>query len=382
MRYERSDAELWWKHGCLSYLDRFTQHVNTKDALFSPRVFPLIALKLLHLLLRPHKPDFSPCSRTSTSVNCKGQRPSLEYINEDKQDKQLVLTQQANQNPLSRLVSTAGTDYCCRLAERSAVRQQWHHTFTGSGLMDFCKIVFAWELPTIYAAVGTFQWKHDGTLQSSSTRANADGLLGGNRPGQENQGLHHGSSTRVWWPRVLWNTLWSSGCAAQHNPVDSPTIKLCAFTGLTGSCLLAKLFGGTKWSVGGTMSPQRSPWNWMTQCCYRLSFSLFGSRPEVGIVVVYKFTPEYNKRNSTPTPRRRLSSEQDVQTRLSIQENFITGFCLSALISVSPRNVSFCHKPYTNLKSDDKTSFVALPFPQNTLKSPPGSPSAAQPALI
>lgn len=89
MHYERSDAELWCKHGCLSNLDRFTQ---LKTLHFYPEY--LIALKWLHLLLRPHKPDFSPCSTTSTSVKRRRQRPSLDYINEDRPKKQLVLTQQ------------------------------------------------------------------------------------------------------------------------------------------------------------------------------------------------------------------------------------------------------------------------------------------------
>lgn len=201
-----------------------------------------------------------------------------------------------------------------------------------------------------------FQWKHDGTLQCSWTRANTEGFLAGNRPRQANQagcvkyeGLHHGSSTWVWWTRVLWNTRWSSRSPANHSPIfDCPTIKLIVHSQdwLTGSFLLLKLFGETGWSVGGTrLHGQVREIQLRNGQCYRLSFSLFGSGPVVGMVVLYKFPPEFDKRNSTPTPRRRLSL-LFVTNRTSKRvcpfrktSSRVTGFCLSALISVSPRNV-------------------------------------------
>lgn len=77
---------------------------------------------------------------------------------------------------------------------------------------------------------------------------------------------------------------------------------------LTGSCLLVKLFGETGWSVGGIcLHREVREIQLRNGECYWLSFSLFGSRPEVGIVVLYKFPPEYEKKNSTQSPRWRLS---------------------------------------------------------------------------
>lgn len=113
--------------------------MNSPRHFILPRVFD--RFKMAPLLLRTHKLDFSPCSATSTSVKGRRQIPSLDYINEDRRNKQLVLTQ-ANLDPLSRFDSTAGTDYWCRLGVQSAVRQRWHRIFTSSDLKKKKKNVF------------------------------------------------------------------------------------------------------------------------------------------------------------------------------------------------------------------------------------------------
>lgn len=142
---------------------------------------------------------------------------------------------------MSRLISTASKDDWCRLGEQSAVRQRWRHPYTRSGLMDLCKVVFAWELPTV--------WGYDGHVSVEAMTGlcrapRLEHIPTGSLPGT---GPDRRTRPAVWGMRVcttaakqgcggrefFQNILWSSGSAAQHNlVVDPPTIKLCAFTGL------------------------------------------------------------------------------------------------------------------------------------------------------
>lgn len=67
MSYDRTNAA-WFKHGCLSYLDRFTRHVKSQTHSILLLAIALIALKWLHFNFQPHKLDFSPCWATITFV--------------------------------------------------------------------------------------------------------------------------------------------------------------------------------------------------------------------------------------------------------------------------------------------------------------------------
>lgn len=143
--------------------------------------------------------------------------------------------------------------------------------------------------------------------------------------------------------------LWSAGSAAQHNPVvDSPTIKFCAFTGwidwflFTGQIDRRKGLKEHVSMVKFTYATENVA-DWVIVCLV--------ADQRWGIVVLHKFPPGYGKRNSTPTPRRRLSLLPNTSSKrvcpFRKTSYRVTGFCLSALISVSPRNVS--RFPPTNL---------------------------------
>lgn len=172
---------------------------------------------------------------------------------------------------------------------------QWWY----SGLMDLCKVVFAWELPTVWVMMDTFQWKRwrdFAELLDWSTfrrvpcreqvQTGEPGRLcevWGSAPRQLNKGVVAESSFKTY----------SGVLGLQHSTTEllilQPLNSVHSQDWLIASCLLVKLIGERGWSVDGTRL--HSEIQLRNGECFRLSDSLFGSRPEVGIVVLYKFPP-------------------------------------------------------------------------------------------